>query len=67
MALKIEKLKAPLFPAPMGPGLQMTGAFWALIFVIRFTSRKHLRTKVTQDFNLTYNKMGEIWGWYQND
>ena len=25
-ALKIEKLKAPLFRGPRGPGLQMTGA-----------------------------------------
>ena len=33
------------------------------------TSRKHLRTKVTPDFHLTYTvvKMGEICGWYQND
>ena len=31
------------------------------------TSRKHLRTKVTSDFHLTYSKNGEIWGWNQND
>ena len=30
-------------------------------------SRKHLRTKVTPDFHLTYSKMGEIWGRNQND
>ena len=27
-ALKIEKLKAPLFRGPRGPGLQMTGALY---------------------------------------
>ena len=26
------------------------------------SSRKHLRTKVTPDFHLTYSKIGEIWG-----
>ena len=31
------------------------------------TSRKHLRTKVTPDFHLTYSKMGDIWGRNQND
>ena len=31
------------------------------------SSRKHLRTKVTPDFHLTYSKMGEIWGRDQND
>ena len=33
------------------------------------TSRKHLRTKVTPDFHLTYSivKMGDIWGQNQND
>ena len=30
-ALKIEKLKAPLFPGPEGQGIQMTGALkWSL-------------------------------------
>ena len=32
----------------------------APILVIRLTSRKHLRTKVTQDFNLTYKKSGLV-------
>ena len=31
------------------------------------TSRKHLRTKVTPDFHLTYSKNGENWGRIQND
>ena len=31
-ALKIEKLKAPLFRGPRGPGLQMTGAL-SFLFV----------------------------------
>ena len=30
-ALKIEKLKAPLFRGPEGPGLQMTGALLAFM------------------------------------
>ena len=30
-----------------------------------FLSRKHLRSKVTPDFHLTYIvKTGEIWSWY---
>ena len=32
-----------------------------------YTSRKHLRTKVTPDFHLIYSKKEEIWGRNQND
>ena len=37
------------------------------INVREYTSRKHLRTKVTPHFHLTYSKKGEIWGRNQND
>ena len=39
------------------------------IFTFPYSSRKHLRTKVTPDFHLTYHviKMEEIWGQNQND
>ena len=30
--------------------------------LLKVASRKHLRTKVTPDFDLTYSKMGEIYG-----
>ena len=33
----------------------------------KLTTRKHLRTKVTPDFHLTYSKIGEIWGRNQHD
>ena len=52
------------FQLQSGHSISVTSVFKVVKTV---SSRKHLRTKVTPDFHLTYSKNGEIWGRSQND